>query len=58
MQDYWFRFQCLQFHHVQWTKKLTTVGQAIPGTFPENTTSDAIHWPKKRGPTPAHGILE
>jgi hypothetical protein len=36
MQDLGFWIQCLQFHHVQWTKQLTTVGQAIQGTFPEN----------------------
>lgn len=35
MQDYGFRFQCLQFHHMQWAKQLTTVGQVIQGTFPE-----------------------
>jgi hypothetical protein len=40
MQDLGFRIQCLQFHHVQWTKQLTTVGLAIQGTFPENVTSD------------------
>jgi hypothetical protein len=58
MQDLGFRIHCLQFHHVQSAKQLTTVGQAIQGTVPENITSDAVHWPKKRGPTPAHGILE
>ena len=54
MQDLGLRIQCLQFHHVQWTKQLTTVDLAIQGTFPEN----AIHWPKKRGPIPTHGIVE
>jgi len=58
MQDLGFRIHSLQFHHMQSAKQLTTVGQAIQSTFPENTTSIAIQWPKKRGSTPAHGILE